>query len=352
MNTLTTEPLTQKSTAMLSTELDVAGICEVLEGKIRGNPVAISLFYKEIPAEYDAMKVDPCQILRHAMDDGKRVYFNKANQDCVHGAYITGVHEGNEQIRSGHLLTDYIPAYNLDAAYQFNSGRYILPQGAIVGAGAAPLDNVPDGIKIDSIVLVCTPFWAGQIAAVRAVEDGVQPNTAAGSSFCSDMFVTPWYDENVVLTPGDMGGRMNNKLRPEEMFVVIPARWANNLIKILAATPDVKGIYEATRPADSVYWQRQAQKQERAAQLQEQTQNKPDNSAQIAKEKYGMSISMPWDEEALATVAKAPKFVRKFAVGNVEDFAEEKGYPLVTSAVVKEQADSVGMGKWLKMLKG
>jgi uncharacterized protein (DUF169 family) len=349
MNTVASESLTQHSTPLLSSEIDVAGIYAALEGKIRGNPVAISLFYKEIPPQYDAMKVDPCQILRHAMDDGKRVYFNKTNQDCVHGAYITGVHEGNEQIRSGHLLTDYIPAYNLDAAYQFNSGRYILPQGAIVGAGAAPLDNVPDGIKIDSVVVVCTPFWAGQIAAVRAVEDGVQPNTAAGSSFCSDMFVTPWYDENVVMTPGDMGGRMNNKLKPEEMFVVIPARWANNLVKILGATPDVKGIYEATRPADSVYWQRQTQKKERAAQLD--CMPGKDSSKQIAKEKYGMSISMPWEEEAMAIIAKAPKFVRKFAVGNVEDFAEEKGYSIVTPAVVKEQADSVGMGKWLAMLK-
>lgn len=52
----------------------------------------------------------------------------------------------------------------------------------------------------------------------------------------------------------------------------------------------------------------------------------------------------------MATIAKAPKFVRKFAVGNVEDFAEEKAYPLITAAVVKEQADT-GMGKWLAMLK-
>ena len=97
------------------------------------------------------------------------------------------------------------------------------------------------------------------------------------------MFATPWYEENVVLTPGDMGGRMNNKLKPEEMFVVIPARWANNLVKLLG----------------------------------------------------GSVISMPWEEEAMATIAKTPKFVRKFAVGNVEDFAEEKAFPVVTAACRK-----------------
>ena len=343
--------LKQTSTPLLPAQLDVAGICTVLAGKIRGNPVAISLFYQYIPPEYTGIKVDPCQILRHAMDDGKIVYFDRINQDCLHGAYITGVHEGTEQIRSGRLLTDYLPAYELDAAHQFNSGRYILPQGAIVGAGAAPLDKVPAGIPIDSIVVVCTPFWAGQIAAVRSVEDGVQPSAAAGSSFCSDMFATPWYEENVVLTPGDMGGRMNNKLKPEEMFVVIPARWANNIVKLLGGPLDVKGIYEATRPPDSIYWIRKAKKQERAAELQDQASPDRGSSAQLAKEKYGLVISMPWDEEAMATIAKAPKFVRKFAVGNVEDYAEERGYTVITAAVVKEQADSVGMGKWLAMLK-
>ncbi len=351
MSSATDTTLQQQSTALLSTQLDVAGICAVLAGKIRGNPVAISLFHARIPPDYVALKVDPCQILRHAMDDGKTVYFDRTHQDCLHGAFITGVHEGTEQIRSGHLLTDYLPAYELEAAHAFNSGRYVLPQGTIVGAGAAPLDKVPAGIGIDSIVVVCTPFWAGQIAAVRAVADGVQPSTAAGSSFCSDMFATPWHDGNVVLTPGDMGGRMNNKLKPEEMFVVIPARWANNLVKLLGGSLDVKGIYEATRPADSVYWVRKAQKQARAVELREQAPAGHDTSAQLAREKYGLVISRPWEEEALAMIARAPKFVRKFAVGNVEDFAEDKSYPVITAAVVREQADSVGMGKWLAMLK-
>lgn len=76
-----------------------------------------------------------------------------------------------------------------------------------------------------------------------------------------------------------------------------------------------------------------------------------ESSVQLAKEKYGLTISMPWDEEALATIAKVPKFVHKFAVGNVEDFAEERSCPLVTAAVVREQAESVGMGKWLALLK-
>ncbi|MEH6549322.1 MAG: DUF169 domain-containing protein [Pseudomonadales bacterium] len=319
-------------------------VCEVLEGKVRGKPVAITLFKDEIPSSYEGMKVDPCQILRHAMDDGKTVYFDRENQDCVHGAYITGVHEGNEQIQSGRLLTDYIPAYNLDAAYQFNSGEYILPQGTIKGAGAAPLDNIPEGIEPDWIAVVCTPGWAGQIAAARSVKDGTRPDTAAGNSFCSDLFVTPFFNDNVVITPGDMGGRMNNKLKDSEMFVIIPIKWADSLIDILDQTPDVKGIYEATRPDDSIYWERQKSKAEKASQRQ-------DDSSQVAKEKYGLKITMPWDEDAMEMVSQAPKFVRKFACSNVEDYANEHKYERVTAAVVSEQAESAGMGKFMKKLK-
>lgn len=42
---------------------------------------------------------------------------------------------------------------------------------------------------------------------------------------------------------------------------------------------------------------------------------------------------MDWEDAALEMIAEAPKFVRKFAVGNVEDFAEEKGYDIVSVAV-------------------
>lgn len=323
--------------------MNISGICKVLEGKVRGNPVAVSLFPKEIPEAYQAIKVDPCQILRHAMDDGKRVHFDREYQDCIHGAYITGVHEGNEQIRSGRILTDYIDAYTKEAAYKVNSGQAVLPQGTVRAIGAAPLDQVPEGVKIDWLILVCTPAWAAQIAAARAVEDGVQPNAAAGGSACTDLFVTPWYDENVVITPGDMGGRMNNKLRPEELFVVIPTRWADNLIKILGETPDVKGIYEATRPEHSVYWMRKAKKEADA-------EKRDDASARLAKEK-GLKISMEWDEVAINMVAQAPRFVRGFAVGNIEDYAQDNGHSRVTEDVVKAQMENAGVSKYMKMFK-
>ena len=323
--------------------MDYQAICEVLDGKIRGHAVAIRRFEADPPASFDGLKVDPCQILRHAMDDGRRVYFDREHQDCIHGAFITGVHPGNEQIRSGRLLTDYIPAYNLDAAHTFNSGEYILPQGTVKGFCAAPLSNLPDDFEPEWVVLVCTPATAALAGAARAVKDGTRPDTAAGNSFCSDLFVTPIYTDNVVVTTGDMGGRMNNKLKESEMFVIIPVRWLEGLLDIFGKDPDVKGIYEATRPEDSVYWQRQQDKAARAATAL---------TGKEAAERLGLTISMPWEQEALDAIARAPRFVRAMAVGNVEDYAEEKGHATITLAVVEAQAESVGMGTFLRKATG
>lgn len=316
--------------------MNAAEICRVLDDKVRGKPVAIARFTDSPPDDFTGMKVDPCQILRHAMDDNKAVYFDREHQDCLHGAYITGVHPGNEQIRSGQLLTDYIPLYDAEAALTFNSGEYILPQGSVSGFCAAPLDAVPASMTPEWIVLVCTPAIAALAGAARAVKDGTRPDTAAGNSFCSDLFVSPVYSDNVVITTGDMGGRMNNKLRESEMFVIVPVQWADSLIELIGDVPDVKGLYEATRPEESIYWQR---KQERKQNIS------PD--LQKAGGKYGLDISMPWDEDALKEVRRAPRFVRSMAVNNVEEFAREQGQQSVSLATVTAQAQSVGMSKFL-----
>ena len=308
---------------------NIEGICAVLEGRIRGKPVAVTFFEDKIPDSYDGVLVEPCGILRYAMDEGRRVYTSSKFNDCSHGTYLLGLDEGNELMQTGRLLTDHMPMYTPEAAKAINSGEFRLPPGTVKAIGAAPLDDVPAGTDIKWIAVVCTPREAVLIAAARSVKDGVMPNTAAGNSFCTDVFATPWYKGNVVLTPGDYGGRMSNKLTPEELFVIIPIQYADNLIGILDATPDIQGIYEATRPAHSEYWERKAA-QERWAKQREQANQ------------YGLRLSMDWDDDALAFVANAPKFVRKFAVGRVEDFAAERNYDRVTLDVVNEQMDQAG----------
>jgi uncharacterized protein (DUF169 family) len=333
-----------ESKAIAAEKLDVEGICRALDGKIRGNPVAVTLFTGEIPPDYSAHKVDPCAVLRLARDGDEPVMVDRTTHDCTHGQFLMGFGEGSEVIKTARLLPLYISAYSQQGSTAVNSGDYTFPQGALTGIGAAPLDRVPAGVAVDSIVLVCTPFWASSLGAVRTVEDGTPPSAAAGSSFCSDAFATTYYTENVILAPGDVGGRMNNKLRPEEMFVVIPARWANNIVRVLEATIDVRGLYEATRRDDSEYWDRKQRREERAEEF------KRSFAADEAR-KRGLTISMEWEVEALDQVASSPKFVRKFAVGNVEDYARDHDIDLVTLDVIKAQMSDAGVAKFMKFLK-
>ena len=75
-----------------------------------------------------------------------------------------------------------------------------------------------------------------------------------------------------------------------------------------------------------------------------------DKSADYARDK-GLTISMEWDLDAIDQVATAPKFVRRFAVGNVEDFALEKGRERITIEVIREQMENAGVAKFMKFLK-
>ena len=67
--------------------VDFKELSDSLDGKVRGNPVAISLFKDEIPQLYEQKKVVPCSIVRHAMDKGEIVSFDKHNHDCTTGVY-------------------------------------------------------------------------------------------------------------------------------------------------------------------------------------------------------------------------------------------------------------------------
>lgn len=320
----------------VSPALDVEALVAAFAGKIRGSAVAVTMFRDEVhPAYAVSPRVDACGILRIARDEGRAVHMDSTRHDCSHGEFLLGFAEGNELMTSGRLLPVFIPAYTLAAGLAVNSGQFKLPVGAVRGIGAAPLENVPEGATIEWIIVVAEPVWAGQIAAARSVVDGTPPSSAAGSSFCTDAFVTPWFDDNVIITTGDFGGRMANKLKPSEMFVIVPARWAPNLVSILAAAPDVKGLYEATRTEESDYWDRKRAREVKAA-------ARATGSGAAAK--AGLATSMEWDDEAVAMVAKAPGFVRKFAVGNVEDYAQAEGHDRVTAAVVREQMEAAGVG--------
>ena len=304
-----------------------------LRGKVRGNPVAVSLFYSEIPEAYKKKKVVPCSILRHAMDKGEVVSFDKDHHDCTTGVYTAGVHEGTEEIRNGQYLAVNIPVYTDEAAEKIKSGDYVLPQNTVVGIGAAPLLDVPENVKIDWIAVVCNPHWANFIGGARTVIDGTPPRGACGSSFCSDLFATPWHDDNVVITPGDLGGRMNNRLKPEEMFVVVPSKYLESLLAIMTSVPDARAVLEATKPEDSDYWK----KRERAKEAKEVIDRSNEEDS------FDSKTSMKWSKEAKAMISQAPPGIVEMAINNVEDFARDKGIDEIVEEVVIDQMKSVGM---------
>ena len=313
--------------------IDFKKLSESLVGKVRGNPVAISLFKEEIPASYQQQKVVPCSIVRHAMDKGEIVSFDQHHHDCTTGVYTAGVDPGTEEIRNGQYLARNIPSYTDLGAERIKTGDYVLPQNTVVGIGAAPLANVPKGIHVDWVVVVCTPHWANFIGGARTVLDGTPPRGACGSSFCSDLFATPWHDDNVVITPGDLGGRMNNRLKPEEMFVVVPNQYLESLFSIMTSTPDARAVLEATKPEGSEYWE----KRKRSKRAKKAKGSKPSKDSLDAK------LSMSWEQEAKDLIAMTPPGIIEMAINNVEDFARDMGVERITKNVVLDQMKSIGM---------
>lgn len=294
--------------------LDLPALAELLKskGRCRGTPVAISLFRDEIPEPYAGARVEPCAIVRCAMDDGQRVYVDAEFHACLAGAWQAGFIDPPEEISSGAYLATNTPYFTLDAARAVKNGENVLPQGTLRAIGAAPLDRVPDGVTVDWIVVVCAPQEAATIAGVRAAIDGTPPRGAAGTSLCGELFAVPWHDRNVIMTPGDVGGRMFNKTKPHEMFVIVPTEWASHLFTLLGERPNLGGLLEAIKPG----W----------------------------LEAHGRAgPAVEWDDDVLDLMAKAPDDIRDFAGPALEAFAAEHGHRRITMAVMEAQMESVGM---------
>mgnify|MGYP001820256720 CR=1 FL=1 len=316
---------------------DLKELTELLvwKGKVRGNPVGMTLFYDKVPEAYDGRRVDPCAIVRHAMDDGERVYVDAEHHDCIAGAWHAGFTEATPLVNTGAYLSDNIPAFTEEGAAKVMSGINVLPQGMVVGIGAAPLDDMPRKVDPDWIVVVCDPMHANTIGGVRAVKDGVQPRAACGTSLCGELFAVPHYEPNVIITPGDQGGRMANRIRPEEMFVIVPFEYADDLIEILSMVPDVQGLLDATKREDSDYWEKKAA---RGTRIPVEVVSE-DEEVAVAS----FTMTMAWDDEAIAVMNDAPADIRSFAVGQAEDYAREHGEAPITRDLLAAQMAELGL---------
>jgi hypothetical protein len=188
-------------------------------------------------------------------------------------------------------------------------------------------------VHVDWIIAVANPHNANQIAGCRVVRDGVVAHGAFGTSLCGDIFSIPWHKKNVIITFGDFGGRMNNRIKQDQLFVVIPVEFADcipalfNDMKI-----DVNANLAFTKPEGSPFWNKKGMRSEDYIKTAE-------NPGQQVESSY----TMDWDDEAKELVSKAPEGMTEFIIENSETYAREKGYEKVSRKSIAEQMDAMGM---------
>jgi uncharacterized protein (DUF169 family) len=314
------------------TDLKLISELLIKKGKVRGNPVAISLFRDTIPEGYEPIDGEPCTLIRNAMDEGKKAYFDAEHHDCLVGACHEGMVSGKKEIMSGEYLSTTSSFFTYEGAARLKSGTRNLPPGMVKAIGAAPLDEVPEGVTIDWVVVVCNAHNANLISGCRVIQDGITPHGGFGSSLCGELFSTPWYEKNVVITFGDYGGRMYNRLKQDQLFVIIPIEFVDALPKLLGDfTLDAKATLAFTKPPDSKFWKKYSK------------DKKKDGDTEGADKPSAPAFTMEWDKEAREILKRVPEGIVDFVVENSESFAQYKGYARVTRNSLAEQMEEMGM---------
>jgi uncharacterized protein (DUF169 family) len=313
--------------------IDLKELCTVIttKAKVRGKPVAISLFREAIPAGYEPIQDTPCAVVRYAMDEGKKVYFDADHHDCYVGVHHAGIVPGKKEIVTGAYLSKTSNFFTEEGAARLKAGTYALPPGMFKAIGAAPLDGVPEGVQVDWIVTVCNAHHACILGGCRMSYDGVQPYGTFGTSLCGELFAVPWYIKNVMVVGGDFGGRMHNRIKQDQMFVIIPMEFAHTIPNILLNVKvDVKASREMTKPPHSPFWQ----KKDKA--VFDESAPQPENTEEP-------EFTMPWDEESRGLLKKVSPDMLEMIVGNAEQYAKENGYSQVSMKSMREQMKKLGM---------
>jgi uncharacterized protein (DUF169 family) len=304
----------------------------VTKSKVRGKPVAVSLFRDVIPAGYEPIQDTPCAIIRYAMDEGKRVYFDADHHDCYVGVHHAGIVPGKKEIVTGAYLSKTSDFFTDEGAARLKAGTYSLPPGMVKAIGAAPLDDVPEGVQVDWIVVVSNPHNACILGGCRMAVEGVQPYGTFGTSLCGELFSVPWYIKNVMVVGGDFGGRMHNRIKQDQLFIIIPMEFAHTIPNILLnIRVDVKASREMTKPPQSPFWHKKDKSVfSEAPPEQEQTGEEP-------------QLTMAWDDESRGLLKKVPSEMLEMIVGNAEQYAKENGYGQVSMKSMREQMQKLGM---------
>ena len=334
---------------------DLKELTEILvkKGKVRGKPVGISLFRESIPEGYKPIQEEPCAIVRHAMDREKKVYFDADHHDCLVGMHHSGIIPGKREILSGEYLSKPFNFMTYEGCARLKSGEPVLPQGLVKAIGAAPLDAVPRGTQVDWIVAVCNPHNANFIAGCRLCHDGIPPDGSFGTSLCVSLFAIPWHKKNCLVVSGDFGGRLHNRIKQDQLFVVIPIEYADYLPRVLLDVKvDIKMSRRMTKPAHSKFWEKEqkpadtgadtdarAEPKVKAVEAPSDIETGDDEQVDISS----ITFTMPWDDEAKGLLDKVPVEILEMVVNNSEEYAREHGYEAVCRKSMEEQMAALGM---------
>lgn len=304
------------------------------KGKIRGNPVAVTLFRESVPQDYEPIQDTPCSIIRYAMDEGRKVYFDAEHHDCLVGVHHAGIVPGKREIVAGEYLSRTSTFFTYEGAARLKSSTPVLPPGMVRAIGASPLDRLEPDAAFDWIVCVCNPHHANFIAGGRLCSEGVPPGCSFGPSLCGDLFASPWHLRNFMVVSGDFGGRMHNRIKQQELFVVIPFEYMQLVPKVLLDMKvDVKKSRSMTKPAHSSFWLKQGESQAVTA-----------GDEQTAADETGeIKFTMPWDENAQELLKKVPEGILEMVVTSGEEFARGRGYEMVSRQSLDEQMKEMGM---------
>jgi uncharacterized protein (DUF169 family) len=316
------------------TDFKVISDVLIKKGKVRGKPVGISLFRDSIPEAYQPIQDTPCSIIRYAMDEGKKVYFDKAHHDCLVGVHHASITPGSREILNGEYLSKSSTFFSFEGAARLKSGSFVLPPGMVKAIGAAPLDEIPDSVTVDWVVAVCNPHNANNIACCKTCQDGILPYTEVGTSLCGVLFATPWHVKNIVVTFGDFGGRMHNRIKQDQLFVIIPTEFLDYLPGLFQdMRVDVKISREMTKPSHSSFWQKK----------EKEGKEEPAPSVEEQSDISSIMFTMEWDDEAKELMKKVPEGIVEMAVSNAEEFAREKDYKKVSKKSIQELMEKLGM---------
>jgi len=152
---------------------------------------------------------------------------------------------------------------------------------------------------------------------------------------------------------GDFGGRLHNRIKQDQLFVVIPIEYADYLPDVLLDVKvDIKMSRRMTKPAHSKFWDKEerpaapaggaeARVEPKAKAAEPQEESDPEEEEQV--DISTLTFSMPWDDEAKGLLEKVPVEILEMVVNNSEEYAGEHGYEAVCRKSMEEQMKALGM---------